>query len=332
MKTRSLLIILLISLQVLSCKDSNSVKVITPIDLKEWVSYLASDDMLGRGNGSVEMREAAFWLAEMYKEFGIQEYNEYPDYIQNYSFTRRGQSIDERNIIGYIEGSDPELKNEYILITAHFDHVGIGKVVEGDSIYNGADDNAAGTSTLLGVAKYLKLNDKVPGRSLIFASVSGEEMGLHGSRFLANNPPVDLEDIYVNINFEMTGHSEELGKNSYHMTGCSFSNLDELVKEFEKNLDIAIADTVISERFFFMSDNRSFSRIRQEDDISYGIPSGTFVTSSRAHHIHTPYDEVELIDFENMADLVNHFSEMIIWLSYCKRPVEWTNDSFKKLE
>ena len=305
---------------------------ITSDDLQKWVSYLASDTMMGRANGSDEMRYAARWLSERFNEFGIKEFKDYPGYIQDYSFSRRGSSINERNIIGYVEGSDPELKDEYIIITAHFDHIGIRKGAEGDSIYNGADDNAAGTSTLLGVAKSLELSGKKPGRSLIFAAVSGEEMGLHGSRYLAANLPVPPDNIYANINFEMTGHSEELGKGNYYMTGCSYSTLDDLVKQFGKDKDITLIDTLaIADRLFFMSDNLSFSRLKQDGDIIYGIPSGTFVTSTFAPHVHSPSDEVDLFDFENMADLVNYFSEMLINLSYCREEIVWTDSRFRRL-
>ena len=330
MKNLSVHIILLVLPIVLSAQ-SNIEKLVTSEDLTEWVTYLASDEMKGRKNGSTEMETAAKWLASKFREFGILEFVEYPGYLQDYSYSRGGVSIGEKNVIGYMEGSDPELKDEYIIITAHFDHIGIGMAVDGDSIYNGADDNAAGTSTVLGIAKYLKLSGKLPGRTLIFAAVSGEEMGLHGSRYIANNPPVPLEDLYVNINFEMTGHSEDLGKGRYAVTGSSFTNLDELVKEFEVNSPVAIADSVLSDRFFYMSDNISFSRIKREEDITYGIPSGTFGTSTTPTHIHTPSDEVELFDFENMATLVNHFSEMILWLSRCKEPVVWTSPNFKLL-
>lgn len=330
------IILSLAFISIISCLSAQTGKIneyITPGDLEEWVSCLSSDDMKGRANGSYEMRLAAMWLAGRFKEFGIQEFKDYPGYIQEYSFSRRGSSVNERNIIGYVEGSDPELKDEYIIITAHFDHIGIRKGAEGDSIYNGADDNAAGTSTLLGVAKALQISGKKPGRSLIFAAVSGEEMGLHGSRHLATNSPVPLRSIYTNINFEMTGHSEELGRGNYYMTGCSYSTLDDLVMQFGKGGAITLIDTLaIADRLFFMSDNLSFSRLKQEDDLMYGIPSGTFVTSTFAPHVHSPLDEVDLFDFDNMADLVNHFSEMVLFLSYCREEVVWTDSRFRKLD
>ena len=187
---------------------NNEKYTISSNELETWVSYLASDDMKGRRNGTPEMKEAAEWIALKFNEFNIQAV--YPDgkLIRPYTYrSRRGDTIDERNIVGIVEGTDPELKDEYIIITAHFDHVGIREAVENDSIYNGADDNAAGSCTLLGVAKTIKENNYKPGRSILFAAVSGEEMGLHGSRYLASNMPLPIQDAYVNINFEMTGCS-----------------------------------------------------------------------------------------------------------------------------
>jgi Zn-dependent M28 family amino/carboxypeptidase len=330
------IILSLAFISIISCLSAQTGTIneyIKPGDLEEWVSYLSSDDMKGRANGSDEMRSAAMWLAGRFKEFGIQEFKDYPGYIQEYSFSRRSSSVNERNIIGFVEGTDPELKDEYIIVTAHFDHIGIRMGAAGDSIYNGADDNAAGTSTLLGVAKALQMSAKKPGRTLVFAAVSGEEMGLHGSRYLANNSPVPPGRIYTNINFEMTGHSEELGRGNYYMTGCSYSTLDDLVIQFGKGGDITLIDTLaIADRLFFMSDNLSFSRLKQEDDIMYGIPSGTFVTSTFAPHVHSPSDEIDLFDLENMADLVNYFSEMVLWLSHCREEIVWTDSRFRKLD
>ncbi len=301
-------------------------------DLKSWVSYLASDDMKGRLNGSEEMKEVATWLAERFSEFGVKPLNGYDSYIHNYTLKGRRSSFPERNVIGIIEGNDPELKDEYILITAHFDHIGIRKAVEGDSIYNGADDNAAGTSTLLGVAKAIKEGKMKLGRSVIFASVSGEEMGLHGSREIAKNPPFPLKDVYVNVNFEMTGHSEEFGKGNYYTTGCSYTNLDDQIQKFNKGKNINLIDTIaIAERLFFASDNASFARIRKEGDVNIGIPGATFATTLGAH-IHKPSDEIELFDLDNMATLVNYFADMVVWLSNNREDIVWTNPSFKRLE
>ena len=315
-------------------QSNNKKYTISPKELETWVSFLASDAMKGRQNGSPEMNEAADWSAQQFNEFDITPV--YPDgqLVRPYTFqTRRGATFDERNVVGIIEGTDPDLKDAYMIITAHFDHVGIRVPVENDSIYNGADDNAAGTCTLLGVAKTIKENKYKPGRTILFAAVSGEEMGLHGSRYLASNMPLPIQDAYVNINFEMTGHSEDLGKGNYYMTGCSFSNLDETIQEFQTENTHELIDTIsLADRFFYMSDNIAFARIERDGNISSGIPCGTLVTSVSAKHIHTPMDEVEFFDFENMAGLVNYFTEMIIWLSHSDKDIIWTDPGFTRIK
>lgn len=306
---------------------------ITASELENWVSFLASDAMSGRRNGSPEMAEAAEWIGGKFNEFDVKAI--YPDgkLIRPYTFiSRRGDTIDERNIVGIVEGTDPGMKDEYIIITAHFDHIGIGRSIENDSIYNGADDNAAGTCTLLGIAKTIKENNYRTGRSILFASVSGEEMGLHGSRYLAANMPLPLQNAYVNINFEMTGHSEDLGKGNYYMTGCSYSNLDEVIKEFRPDKKHNLIDTIAqADRLFYMSDNVAFARLGKNEGISTGIPCGTLVTTTSAKHVHTPMDEASLFDFDNMAGLVDYLAEMVVWLSHSDTDIDWTDPAFTRI-
>lgn len=335
---KTILIPAFLSLFLASCtvnSQSNSERYsISSDELEKWVSFLASDEMKGRRNGSPEMEEAAHWIARKLNEFDIKPV--YPDgkLIRPYTFqTRRGDTFDERNIVGIMEGTDPELKDEYIIITAHFDHVGIRRPVENDSIYNGADDNAAGTCTLLGVAKTINENKYKPGRTILFAAVSGEEMGLHGSRHLTANMPLPLQNAYVNINFEMTGHSEYLGKGNYYMTGCNFSNLDDAIQEFQPDNKHMLIDTIAqADRLFYMSDNIAFARIERNEGISAGIPCGTFATTTFGDHIHTPQDEAHLFDFDNMAGLVDYLAEMIIWLSHSDKDIDWTDPGFTRIK
>ena len=302
-------------------------------ELDEWVSFLASDEMRGRASGSPEMEVAARWIASFYEESGLKPLEGYDSFIHEYSFrSRAGGRTDERNVIGILEGNDPGKKNEYILITAHFDHVGVRTAVEGDSIYNGADDNAAGTCTLLGVARTLKEKKLKPGRSVIFAAVSAEELGLRGSRHIAQNPPFPLEDVFVNINFEMTGHSEFLGKNNYYMSGYDYSNLDEIIHGHNKNTGYKLIDTIaLANRLFYMSDNASFASVYREGDINYGIPGATFATTTFADYIHSPFDEARLFDFDNMASLVSHFTGLILFLSETDENLNWTDIRFRRL-
>ena len=307
--------------------------LLKPDDLKILVKYLASDEMRGRANGSAEMKVAAEWISGRFKEYGLKPLLPDGSFIQNYTYQTREGSINERNVVGFIEGSDPELKDQYIVLSAHFDHMGVRSTGAADSIYNGADDNAAGTCTLIGIAKIFHDSGIKPGRSIIFAAFSGEENGIRGSRFFVANSPVPVKDFYVDLNFEMIGHSEYLGKNKYYMTGTNLSDLDEVIAQYDKGTGFQLIDTIqVARRLFFASDNIAFSRISVKDGITSGIPSGTFATTTMAPYIHSPSDEAALFDFENMAGLVNHFSDIVIRLSGSRTGINWTDPKFVRLQ
>jgi hypothetical protein len=306
---------------------------VTSSQISEWVTFLASDKMMGRRNGSAEMKVAAAWIAEKYNEMGLKPVSSTVGFIQDYTFTSRQYEVNERNVIGFLEGSDPILKNEYIVLSAHYDHIGVRKGATPDSIYNGADDNAAGTSALIGIAKSIKDSGFKPGRSIIFAAFSGEESGMRGSRNFLKNSPVPVSKIYADLNFEMLGHSEFLGKNKYYMTGCLLSNLDDLIGEYNKKTEFVLVDTIqLAHMLFNSSDNVAFSRISTTDGITKGIPSGTFATTTMAQHVHNVSDEVSLFDFDNMAGLVNHFGGLVLWLSNSREKIVWTDSNFVKPE
>lgn len=307
--------------------------IVTAPELKEWITYLASDEMRGRANGSPEMKTAAYWIAGIFAENGVKQIRPDSGFIQNYTFTSRQQSIKERNVIGIIEGTDPSLKDQYIVLSAHFDHIGIRQGLKPDSIRNGADDNAAGTCTVIGIAKTIRLSVMKPGRTIVLAAFSGEEYGMIGSRYFVSNPPVLLKNIYADLNFEMTGHSEYLGKNKYYMTGCLYSNLDDLIAEYNKGTSFQLVDTLpIANMLFNSSDNIAFSRVSSADGITWGIPSGTFATSATPGYLHNVTDEAELFDFDNMAELISYFSDLVIWLSNSKSDVKWTDPAFSRIK
>jgi len=334
MKSKKLILAAVVSLIAsATAVFAQDLKKVTPSELKSWITYLASDEMRGRANGSPEMKTASAWIADKFKEYGLKPISSDGSFIQNYSYSgRQQQKIEERNVIGVIEGTDPALKDHYLCLTAHFDHVGIRKNATSDSIYNGADDNAAGTCTLIAIAKALNSSGARPGRTIVFAAFSGEENGMRGSRYFVANPPVPVKNIYADINFEMIGHSESYGKGNYYMTGCKISDLDDLIKKFNAPGQINLIDTIImADRLFYASDNIAFSRISQSPEgVITGVPSGTFATTTMAPHIHAPNDEAALFDFDNMADLTNYFSEMVLWLSKSKSEINFTDPKFTR--
>jgi Zn-dependent M28 family amino/carboxypeptidase len=111
--------------------------------------------------------------------------------------------VESDNVIAKLPGSDPQLKNEYVVLSAHVDHIGVGEPINGDRIYNGAMDNASGTAVLLDVASSLKKNPANQKRSLLFAFVTGEEKGLLGSKYFAAHPTVDPKSMVADINIDM---------------------------------------------------------------------------------------------------------------------------------
>ncbi len=332
MKNSLFLVLIILSITDCGAQIKKEVIVTAP-ELKEWISYLASDEMRGRANGSTEMKNAAYWIAGKFGENGVEPVSPDSGLIQNYTFTSRQQSIKERNVIGIIEGTDPTLKDQYIVLSAHFDHIGIRPGLKPDSICNGADDNAAGTCTLIGIARTIGLSGLKPGRTIVLAAFSGEEFGMRGSRYFVSNPPVLLKKIYADLNFEMTGHSEYLGKNKYYMTGCQYSNLDDLIIEYNKGSGFQLIDTLpIANRLFNSSDNIAFSRVSTAEGNTLGIPSGTFATSATSGYLHNVTDEAELFDFDNMAELISHFSDLVMWLSNNKSDVVWTDPAFSRIK
>ena len=329
----SLFLVLIILSITDCCAQGKKVATVPAAELKEWITYLASDEMKGRVNGSPEMKTAAYWIEGKFSENGVKPVNHDSSFVQNYTFTSRQQTIKERNVIGIIEGTDPSLKDQYIVLSAHFDHIGIRVGLKPDSIRNGADDNAAGTCTLIGIARTINLSGIKPGRTIVLAAFSGEEYGMRGSRYFVSNPPVPLKKIYADLNFEMTGHSEFLGKNRYYMTGCQFSNLDDIITEYNKGTVFQLVDTLpIANMLFNSSDNIAFSRVSSADGITLGIPSGTFATSATPDYLHNVTDEAELFDFDNMAELISYFSDLVIWLSKNKSEVLWTDPAFSRIK
>lgn len=171
------------------------------------LEYLSSDQLAGRSTLSEGSLLARNYILEHLTKLDLME-PLYPDFIQYFSFenSRRKQTYeDASNIVGLIPGSET---NKVIVITAHYDHVGIGKTnSEGDSIYNGADDNASGTAALLVLADYFSKNR--PKHSILFAALDAEELGLRGAKALLEDFPYPMEQIVLNINMDMISRNDQ---------------------------------------------------------------------------------------------------------------------------
>jgi hypothetical protein len=181
---------------------TSAMESITSDDAQNYVNVLADDAMEGRETGSRGGRAAGSYLAEQFQQFHLKGAGGGGGYFQPFG-------ANSRNLLGWIEGSDPELKKQYVMITAHYDHVGRGKPSNSrggiGQIHNGADDNASGDAGLLETAEAFTHLPQPPKRSVLFALWDGEEAGLLGSKYWIEHPTVPLANIAAVVNVDMIG-------------------------------------------------------------------------------------------------------------------------------
>lgn len=192
-------------------QEINSQKLIRHIE------YLSSDELAGRKPLSEGNLKARKYILEELISMDLVE-PLYPDFLQKFSFTNQREQktyTDAANVVAFIPGSQ---SRKLIVVTAHYDHVGIGRVdMEGDSIYNGADDNASGTAALMVLAEYFSKTRPLHG--MMFVALDAEEMGLRGARVLVNDFPYPLEQILLNVNMDMLSRSD---KNELYVSGTYY--------------------------------------------------------------------------------------------------------------
>ncbi len=329
---KKVIFVCILILSGLSINAQNSF-LVTSAELSEWAHYLASDEMRGRGNGSPEMEIASKFIQKQFEKAGLKPAPGMDGYIQEFSFeSRRGGTIDERNVIGYLEGSDPVLKNEFLIYSSHFDHIGVGRIVDGDSIYNGANDNVAGTATIMGLAHSFQRSGKKPKRSMLFIAFAGEELGMKGSTAFFNEGPIPHDKIFLDMNMEMTGHCTLLGEERYYITGPGFTNFDELLDKYNKQTSWKRVDTVKSaDGLMFASDNVVFAINREGEKAELNIPAHTLCTHGGEPHIHRPNDEPQFMNYDNMASLVDYLFDLSLHLSGMDKDlIKWDVAAFDK--
>lgn len=198
------------------------------------------------------------------------------------------------NVAGLLPGKSK--KEEYVVFSAHYDHLGIGKPENGDSIYNGANDDASGTTAVLMLADYfgkLKNNE----RSVIFAAFTAEESGGFGSQYFSRQ--LDPAKITAMLNIEMIGTDSKWGKNSAYITGFEKSDLGAILQKNLNGTGFAFyPDPYPDQQLFYRSDNATLARL--------GVPAHTISTSKMDNepHYHKPSDEVKTLDLDNMTQII----------------------------
>jgi Zn-dependent M28 family amino/carboxypeptidase len=217
--------------------DAFAQSEVTEKEIAEHISFLASPKMAGRFPGTKENRKVVNYLIKNFKQTGIKRYGK--SYTQEFNAKIRVKKgldtpvVTTQNVIGFIEGSDPELKHEFIVLGAHYDHLGMGgpssKKPDTVGIHLGADDNASGTAALLEIAERLAAHKKDLKRSILFIAFGAEEQGLLGSKYFVNHPVIPLSSIKLMMNMDMVGRMNA-EKQLYMGGAASFNGGMELMK------------------------------------------------------------------------------------------------------
>jgi hypothetical protein len=198
------------------------------------------------------------------------------------------------NVVAVLPGKSK--KEEYVVFSGHYDHLGVGKPVNGDSIYNGANDDAAGTTAVIMLAKHFKqLNNNE--RTLVFAAFTAEEVGGFGSQYFSKQ--LNADKVVAMFNIEMIGTESKWGKNSAYITGYDKTNMGEiLAKDLKGTAFSFYADPYPEQQLFYRSDNATLARL--------GVPAHTISTSKMdiEPHYHKLSDEVSTLDLVNMTEII----------------------------
>ena len=288
-------------------------------DLYKHIEVLSSDSLEGRETGKPGQKMAAEYIANQFKKIGIPPYKR-KTYYQKFkvkserhickcddcdlTFFKRifkaNQTIRGENVLGYIEGSD--LKDELLIITAHYDHLG-----KHDSlIFNGADDDASGVSAALEIAEAFMLAKKEgngPRRSILIMPVSGEEKGLLGSRYYTDNPIYPLESTVANLNIDMIGRLDDWHDNGNYVyligsdrLSYDLHDLNEKINDeyIGIDLDYRFNDKEDPNRYYYRSDHYNFAK--------NNIPV-IFYFNGVHEDYHRPSDTIEKLDFSKIKTI-----------------------------
>jgi hypothetical protein len=207
------------------------------------------------------------------------------------------QALKLRNVVGVLRGTDPALKGEYVIVTAHYDHLGVRGAGAGDHIFNGANDDASGTASVIAISGVLATLEEKPRRTIVFMTVFGEEVGGLGARFYTAHPIFPLARTVADVNLEQLGRtddSEGPKPLQFNLTGFDYTDIAATFAKAGQETGIqVIKHEVNSDSFFRRSDNATFA--------DAGIPSTTLSVSYVFPDYHQPGDEWQKLDYDNLA-------------------------------
>ncbi|HVH85687.1 MAG TPA: M20/M25/M40 family metallo-hydrolase, partial [Terriglobales bacterium] len=260
-----------------------------------------------------------------------------PRFPLNISLRARSKTIthpvESANVIGRLPGTDPTLKNEYVVLSAHIDHLGIGEPINGDKLYNGAMDNASGDAVLLDVAAALKNSSEKPKRSMLFVFVTGEEKGLLGSKYFTAHPTVPASSIVANINIDMFLPLYPM--KSVTVYGLKESDLGDDIRRVAEKDGIEVEDDPEPQR-------NSFIRSDQYNFIRHGIPAITMKVGYKPgspedktfhdwlhQRYHAPSDDLQQpVDQGAAGKYEQVISQLMLTIADDAKRPQWKQDSF----
>jgi Zn-dependent M28 family amino/carboxypeptidase len=317
MKIRYSLLLLLAISSYAADRRSVSERACAPC-IRAHEEFLAADALKGRGSGTPDELVAATYVASQLRQYGVEPGLDGDRYIQTVPFQRKQASgasasttVDATtwNVIGMLRGRDPKLKSQAVLLSAHIDHIGVGRAIDGDDIYNGADDDASGVTAVLELGRALARGPK-PRRTVLFVFFGGEELGGIGSRYFLSHSPMPLENIVANLEFEMIGRADPaINSRSLWLTGYERSNLG---PELARHGARLVADPHPEQDFFKRSDNYTLA-LR-------GIVAHTVSSFGLHKQYHQPSDDLAHLDFRHMETAISSLIAPVRWL---------VNSSFK---
>jgi Zn-dependent M28 family amino/carboxypeptidase len=207
------------------------------------------------------------------------------------------QSVKLRNVAGVLRGTDPQLKDTYLIVTGHYDHLGVRPNASGDGIYNGANDDASGTASVIAVAGALAGLEEKPKRTIVFVTVFGEEVGGLGARWYTSHPIFPIAQTVADINLEQLGRTDDTEGpkvSQFNLTGFDYTDIAATFAKAGATTGVqVIKHEKNSDSFFGRSDNATFA--------DAGIPSTTLSVSYVFPDYHQPGDEWQKLDYDNLA-------------------------------
>jgi hypothetical protein len=327
---KKILFLLLCSFLLLSCSTnkvatktdkakktevSDYLQFISSESLQTNLTVIASDEMEGRDTGSEGQKKAGRYIIDFYKKHGVGFPKGATDYYQHipadFLNSKRNKNLpDSENIWAFIEGT--EKPEEIVIISAHYDHLGIGK----GEIYNGADDDGSGTVAIMEIAaafQKAKNEGNGPKRSILIIHMTGEEHGLHGSRYYTQNPLFPIANTVANVNIDMIGRRDPLHKNTnnyVYLIGSDYLSTDlyNVCEDVNKKynfltIDYKYNDKSDPNRYYYRSDHYNFAQ--------KGIPV-VFLYNGEHEDYHKPTDDVSKIEFDALTSRTK-YSFAIAW-------------------